>query len=129
MAHFAQIDENNIVTRVLVIEQDVIDTGLFGDPSTFIQTSYNTQAGEHALGGTPLRKNFASIGFTYDSVRDAFIPPKPAQYTSWLLNESTCLWEPPTPMPNDGKMYVWDEETVSWKDMTAEDATPIQTVP
>lgn len=93
MSHFAQIDENNIVTRVLVIEQDVIDTGLFGDPATWIQTSYNTYGGEHALGGTPLRKNYAGIGFTYDVVRDAFIPPK--ENENWILNETTCLWEKP----------------------------------
>lgn len=127
MAHFAQIDENNIVTQVLVIEQDVINTGLFGNPSSFIQTSYNTQGGVHVLGGTPLRKNFASIGYTYDSVRDAFIPPK--QYNSWVLNEDTCQWEAPTPMPNDGKVYVWDEVTVSWKDMTSEEATSVVTIP
>lgn len=93
MSHFAQIDENNIVTRVLVIEQDVIDTGLFGDPATWIQTSYNTYGGEHALGGTPLRKNYAGIGFTYDPVRDAFIPPN--ENEGWILNETTCLWEKP----------------------------------
>ncbi len=127
MAHFAQVDENGVVTNVLVIEQDVVDSGLFGDPSSFIQTSYNTVAGEHVLGGTPLRKNFASIGFTYDSVRDAFIPPK--HYPSWVLNEDTCRWEAPTEMPTDGKMYIWDEETVSWRDITSEDATPVQTVP
>lgn len=93
MSHFAQIDENNIVTRVLVIEQDVIDTGLFGDPATWIQTSYNTYGGEHALGGTPLRKNYAGIGFTYDPVRDAFIPPN--ENEGWILNETTCLWGKP----------------------------------
>lgn len=94
MSHFAQIDENNIVTRVLVIEQDVIDTGLFGDPATWVQTSYNTYGGEHVLGGTPLRKNYAGIGFTYDAVRDAFIPPK--ENDTWVLNETTCLWENPS---------------------------------
>ena len=73
MAHFAQIDENNIVTQVLVIEQEVVDTGLFGNPNTWIQTSYNTIGGVHKLGGTPLRKNYAGIGYTYDSTRDAFI--------------------------------------------------------
>lgn len=114
MSHFAQIDENNIVTRVLVIEQDVIDTGLFGQPSSFIQTSYNTSGGQHALGGTPLRKNYAGVGYTYDSGRDAFIPPKP--YNSWTLNEDTCLWEAPTSMPpiTDGESYIWDEDTTSW---------------
>ena len=112
MSHFAQIDENNIVTQVIVIEQDVVDTGLFGDPASWIQTSYNTSAGVHLLGGTPLRKNYAGIGYTYDNTRDAFIPPKP--YSSWVLNEDTCLWEAPTPMPVDGKIYNWDEATTSW---------------
>ena len=112
MAHFAQLDENNIVTRVLVIEQDAIDTGLFGEPSSFIQTSYNTQGGVHRLGGTPLRKNYASIGYTYDSVRDAFIPPQP--FKSWLLDEETCQWDAPTARPTDGKIYDWNEETLSW---------------
>ena len=112
MSHFAQIDENNIVTQVIVIEQDVVDTGLFGDPASWIQTSYNTSGGVHLLGGTPLRKNYAGIGYTYDNTRDAFIPPKP--YNSWVLNEDTCLWEAPTPMPVDGKIYNWDEATTSW---------------
>jgi hypothetical protein len=116
MSHFAQIDENNIVTRVLVIEQDVVDTGLFGEPSSFVQTSYNTQGGVHKLGGTPLRKNYAGIGYTYDVSRDAFIPPKP--YNSWVLNESTCLYDAPTPMPTDDKFYTWDEDTVSWVEIT-----------
>jgi len=116
MSHFAQIDSNNIVTRVIVIEQDVVDTGLFGDPSSWIQTSYNTYGGMHRLDGTPLRKNYAGIGYTYDSTRDAFIPPKP--YNSWVLNEDSCLYESPTPMPNDDKMYRWDEETTSWIEIT-----------
>lgn len=117
MSHFAQIDENNIVTQVIVIEQDVVDTGLFGDPASWIQTSYNTSGGVHLLGGTPLRKNYAGIGYTYDNTRDAFIPPKP--YNSWVLNEDTCLWEAPTPMPNDGKIYNWDEESISWVEIPA----------
>ena len=112
MSHFAQIDENNIVTQVIVIEQDVVDTGLFGDPASWIQTSYNTSGGVHLLGGTPLRKNYAGIGYTYDNTRDAFIPPKP--FNSWVLNETSCLWEAPTPMPVDGKIYNWDEATTSW---------------
>lgn len=118
MAHFAQIDSNNIVTQVLVIEQDVVDTGLFGEPSSFVQTSYNTHGGVHTLGGTPLRKNYAGIGYTYDSVRDAFIPPKP--YNSWVLNETTCLYEAPTPMPTDDKRYSWDEDTTSWIEISVE---------
>ena len=116
MAHFAQIDENNIVTQVLVIEQDVIDTGLFGDPKSFVQTSYNTHGGVHSLGGTPLRKNYAGIGYTYDKVRDAFYAPKP--FNSWTLNDTTCIWEAPTPMPSDGKFYHWDEATTSWVEVT-----------
>jgi len=115
MAHFAQIDENHIVRQVLVIEQDVIDTGLFGDPDSFVQTSYNTVGGVHQLGGTPLRKNYAGIGFIYDSVRDAFIPPKP--FDSWTLNENTCQWEAPTEYPTGGKFYYWDEKTISWIEM------------
>ena len=118
MAHFAQIDSNNIVTQVLVIEQDVVDTGLFGEPRSFIQTSYNTHGGVHTLGGTPLRKNYAGIGFTYDSVRDAFIPPKP--FNSWILNEDTCFWDAPVAMPTDGKEYNWDEETLSWVEIVSE---------
>jgi hypothetical protein len=116
MSHFAQIDENNIVTQVLVIEQDVIDTGLFGDPASWIQTSYNTYGGVHRLGGTPLRKNYAGIGYKYDAGRDAFYEPKP--HASWILNEDTCWWEAPTPMPTDDKMYTWDEDTTSWVEFT-----------
>jgi hypothetical protein len=116
MAHFAQIDANNIVTQVLVIEQDVVNTGLFGEPSSFVQTSYNTHGGVHTLGGTPLRKNYAGIGYIYDASRDAFIPPKP--YNSWVLNETTCLWDAPIAMPTDEKMYSWDENTVNWVEIT-----------
>lgn len=112
MSHFAQIDENNIVTNVIVAEQDFIDSGAVGDPSKWIQTSYNTQGGEHKLGGTPLRKNYAGIGYSYDATKDAFIPPKP--YTSWVLDENTCLWGAPVAMPDDGKVYNWDEDTTSW---------------
>jgi hypothetical protein len=117
MAHFAQIDENNIVVQVIVAEQDFIDSGIVGDPSKWIQTSYNTYAGQHP-DGRPLRKNYAGIGYTYDSVRDAFIPPKP--FESWLLNEETCLWYPPVPMPNDGKRYYWNEEQVNWIELVIE---------
>ena len=118
MAHFAQLDENNIVTQVLVIEQDVVNTGLFGEPSSFVQTSYNTHGGIHSLGGTPLRKNYAGIGYTYDSGRDAFIPPKP--YNSWTLNEVTCLWDAPVAMPTDDNRYSWDEDTLSWVEEVTE---------
>jgi len=112
MSHFAKV-EDGIVTQVIVIEQDVLNTGHWGDPSLWVQTSYNTQGGQHRLGGTPLRKNYAGIGYTYDAGRDAFIPPKP--FDSWVLNEETCLWAAPIAMPvEDGKRYVWDETTVNW---------------
>ena len=112
MAHFAQIDGNNIVAQVIVADQETINTGLFGDPATWIQTSYNTQGGVHTQGGTPLRKNYAGIGYTYDATKDAFIPPKP--FNSWTLNEDTCLWNPPVPYPMDNKVYLWNEETLNW---------------
>lgn len=114
MSHFAKV-EDGIVTEVLVIEQDVIDTGLFGDPALFVQTSYNTYGGQHPE-GRPLRKNYAGIGFTYDAVRDAFLPPQPSP--SWALNEDTCLWNAPTPYPDDGKWYYWDEATLAWVEIT-----------
>ena len=111
MSHFAKVIDG-IVTEVLVIEQDVIDTGLFGDPSLFVQTSYNTQGGQHPE-GRPLRKNYAGIGYTYDATRDAFISPQP--YPSWILNEDTCLWESPVPYPSDGEIYIWEESLQEWK--------------
>ena len=110
MAHFAKI-ENGIVTQVIVAEQDVIDSGVFGNPEYWVQTSYNTRGGVHPE-GRPLRKNYAGIGYSYDSQRDAFIPPKP--YNSWVLNEFSCLWESPIPYPNNDNSYFWDEETQSW---------------
>jgi hypothetical protein len=111
MSHFAKVCDG-IVTQVLVAEQEFFDTFVDSSPGEWIQTSYNTRGGVHALGGTPLRKNYAGIGFTYDRVRDAFIPPKP--YVSWVLNENTCLWDAPTPCPTDGKTYNWDENTQQW---------------
>jgi hypothetical protein len=114
MSHFAKV-EGGIVTEVLVIEQDVIDTGLFGDPALWVQTSYNTYGGQHPE-GRPLRKNYAGIGFTYDAERDAFIAPQP--FTSWTLNEDTCLWGPPVAYPDDGKPYYWDEATLAWVEVT-----------
>lgn len=108
MSHFAKV-ENGIVTQVIVAEQDVIDSGAFGDG--WIQTSYNTYGGQHPE-GRPLRKNYAGIGFTYDITRDAFIPPQP--FASWTLDENTCLWNAPIPYPDDGNRYTWDDSTVSW---------------
>ena len=109
MAHYAKV-ENNLVTAIIVAEQDFIDS--LPDSNLYIQTSYNTRAGVHELGDTPLRKNFAGIGFTYDEERDAFIPPKP--FDSWILNEDTCLWIPPIPHPNDGNHHRWNEENKVW---------------
>jgi hypothetical protein len=110
MSHFAQINQNNTVTQVIVADQDFIDSGVVGDPSTWIQTSYNTYGGQHRLGGTPLRKNYAGIGYYYDSELDAFIAPKP--FESWILNSETCLWEAPIAKPEG--MYYWNEEELTW---------------
>jgi hypothetical protein len=123
MAHFAHINTDNIVDQVIVAEQDFIDSGRVGDPAKWIQTSYNTYAGKHykielpsqarVPDNTPgLRKNYAGVGYTYDPVRDAFIPPK--EYESFVLNEETCQWENQVPCPSDGGEYEWDESSLSW---------------
>jgi hypothetical protein len=118
MAHYAFLDGNNIVTEVIVGKdegEDGVDWeahyGAFRG-QTCKRTSYNTHGGVHSGGGTPFRKNYAGIGYSYNAIRDAFIPPKP--YASWLLNEDTCLWESPVPYPDDGNRYAWDEITTSW---------------
>lgn len=121
MSHFAKV-ENGVVTQVIVADQDFINSGAVGDASVWIQTSYNTKGGVHygadgqPDGGHALRKNYAGIGYTYDSVRDAFIPPQP--WTSWTLDENTCNWLPPVPHPNDGKLYVWNESNQNWEQYT-----------
>jgi len=121
MAHFAEIDAEGTVLRVLVVADAQEDRGQefladdLGLGGTWKKTSYNTVGGVHTGGGTPYRKNYAGIGFKYDNALDAFIPPKP--FASWDLNEDTCLWEAPTPMPTDDKMYAWDEDTTSWKEV------------
>jgi len=113
MAHFAEVIDG-IVVKVLVVEQEFIDTGRLGPKENWIQTSYNSRANVHSQGGTPLRKNFAGIGMIYDPVRDAFYEPQP--FPSWILNETTCQHDPPTPMPTDNnKIYKWDEPTLAWK--------------
>jgi hypothetical protein len=118
MSHFAKV-ENGIVTQVIVADQDVIDSGMFG--SGWVQTSYNTRGGIHygqdgqPSGGVAMRKNYAGIGYNYDSTRDAFIAPQP--YPSWTLVEQTCQWTAPTPMPVDDKRYTWDEATLAWVEM------------
>ena len=126
MAHFAELDSNKKVLRVIVVhnnellvngvenEQKGIDfcKSLFGSNTNWVQTSYNTFRGIHKLGGIPLRKNYAGMNYTYDQVRDAFISPKP--FNSWTLDENTCDWEAPTPFPSDGNKYVWNEQNQSW---------------
>lgn len=120
MAHWAEIDENNLVTRVLVGNNDDPNEGydwlIENLGGTWVKTSYNTHGGVHNGGGTPLRKNYAGIGYTYDADRDAFIPPQP--FESWILNEDTCLWDAPVEYPSDGKMYTWDEDTTNWVEVT-----------
>jgi len=106
MAHWAELDSNNVVLRVTVGNNAEPDEGyqwlIDNLGGTWVKTSYNGN----------IRKNFAGIGFTYDEARDAFIPPKP--FASWVLVEETCLWEAPTPYPTDGKIYIWDEAATSW---------------
>jgi hypothetical protein len=121
MAHFAKLDENNVVVFVTVGRQE--DDGKEAELSArtgdvYKQTSYNTRGGVHKFGGIPFRKNFAGIGYIYDEQRDAFIPPKP--FSSWVLNEESCLWESPVPIPEDGE-WAWDEASVSWVENTFED--------
>jgi len=109
MAHYAKI-KDNIVVEVIVADQSVINS--FDNPNEWIQTSYNTHGGVHSNGGTPLRKNYASVGYTYDTTRDAFIPPQP--YPSWTLDESTCYWNSPTEKPDNDTHHYWDENSLSW---------------
>ena len=121
MAHYAFLNENNVVTEVIVgrDEDEVVDgisdwEAYYGElrGQTCKRTSYNTQAGQHTGDGIPYRKNYAGIGYTYDADRDAFIPPKP--FDSWVLNDDTCVWGAPVAYPDDGQVYSWDEDTTSW---------------
>jgi hypothetical protein len=107
MSHFAEINSDSVVQRVIVAEQDFINSGAVGDSFNWVQTSYNGN----------FRKNYAGSGYTYDKTRDAFIAPQP--YASWTLVEATCQWEAPTAYPTDGKMYQWDEDTTAWVEVTA----------
>ena len=123
MGHFAEINSDNIVTRVIVADQDFIDSGTVGDASNWVQTSYNTRKGVHYTsnsntpdGGVALRKNYAGIGHTYDATRDAFITPQP--YSSWTLDDDTCQWNAPVAYPDDDKFYIWDEENTQWEEVT-----------
>ena len=130
MAHFAKINSSNIVVQVIVVNDnellvDGTESEAQGinflnatykvDNVNWKQTSYNTHSGVHSEGGTPLRKNYAGIGYTYDASKDAFIPPKP--FNSWSLNETTCQWEAPVAYPDDNKEYRWNEDTTSWDEI------------
>lgn len=116
MAHYAFINENYIVTEVIVgkDESNFDWERHYGDIRGQLckRTSYNTIGGVHTTGGTPYRKNYAGIGYIYDPALDAFYPPKP--YNSWVLNETTCLWEAPVAYPDDGNMYIWNEDELRW---------------
>ena len=121
MAHFAKIGKGSRVEKVIVIsnndapnEQAGVDFihNLYKEKDLWKQTSYNTHGGVHKLGGTPFRKNYATVGGTYDQTRDAFIPPKP--FNSWTLNETTCRWEAPFAYPTDGQEYSWNEANQTW---------------
>jgi len=112
MGHFAKVVDGK-VTQVIVAEPDFFQTFVDSSPGEWIQTSYNTQGNQHTQGGTPLRGNFAGIGYTYDQTNDVFYAPKP--YPSWVLNTETWVWEAPTAYPTDGNIYSWDEESVLWK--------------
>lgn len=111
MAHFAKVVDG-VVTQVIVAEEAFFESFIDTSPGEWIQTSYNTYGGVHKFGGTPLRKNYAGVGYTYDKDKDAFIPPKP--FNSWILNQETCLWEAPVPVPTDDKIYIWNESTLNW---------------
>lgn len=118
MAHYAFLDSNNIVTEVIV-GKDEDDCEIdweqhYGEfrGQTCKRTSYNTYGGIHKMGGNAYRKNYAGIGYTYDEIRDAFIPPKP--FASWVLNETTCNWESTTSMPIDNNNYIWNEQQLAW---------------
>ena len=121
MAHFAKLGVGNIVETVHVVSNDIATTeqagvdflnNFYNTRDVWKQTSYNTKAGVHLNGGTPFRKNYAGVGYSYDPQRDAFIEPKP--FDSWTLNETTCIWEAPVAYPDDGQRYTWNEDTQQW---------------
>ena len=125
MAHYAFLDENNVVTEVIV-GKDEGEEGIDWEAhygafrgQVCKRTSYNTHSNSYLYGGVPFRKNYAGIGYTYNADIDAFVPPKP--YASWVLNNDTAQWEAPVAMPNDGNKYVWDEETTSWVVLATEE--------
>jgi len=115
MAHYAKV-KKGIVTEVIRAEETFFDTFIDDSPGEWIQTSFNTECGEHRLGGTALRKNFAAIGYVYDATRDAFYAPQP--YSSWTLDESTCTWNPPVERPDTSGMHTWNETSKAWDEIT-----------
>ena len=117
MSHFAKVTDGK-VTQVIVAEKEFFDTYVDSTPGEWIQTSYNTQGGVHKLGGTPLRGNYAGIGYTYDRTNDVFYAPQP--YASWILDNTTWTWKAPIAQPNDGKMYTWNEATTNWVEVPIE---------
>jgi hypothetical protein len=131
MAHFAQLNNNTVVNVIVIADTELLENGIEVEqkgidfcntliPGEWKQTSYNTYGGVHKTNGTPFRKNYAGIGYTYDVTRDAFIPPQP--FASWVIDEQTCLWEAPVPRPaEDGKYYYWDEATLAWVEEVVND--------
>lgn len=118
IGHFAQIDEENLVMQVIRARNIDLELRTINYGERWVQCSYNTRGGVHSSGGTPLRKNYPGMNWTYDPIRDAFIPPK--RYDSWVLNEDTCLWDPPVPKPiDDDKLYIWDENLKNWIEDTS----------
>jgi hypothetical protein len=115
MSHFAKIVDNKVV-NVIVAEPEFFETFIDSSPGLWLQTSYNTHGGVHKLGGTPLRKNFAGIGWNYDAEHDAFYEPQP--FSKWNLNMESFLWEPPIPMPDDGNKYLWNDADGVWEQIT-----------
>jgi len=113
MSHYAKVVDGK-VTQVIVAEADFFDTFVDTSPGSWIQTSYNTRANQHPE-GRPLRGNYAGIGYSYDHINDVFLAPKP--FASWVLNQTTWTWDAPTPMPEDGKLYQWDEATKAWTEV------------
>lgn len=116
MAHFAKVVDGK-VTQVIVAEPDFFDTFVDSSPGAWIQTSYNTIGGQHIKNGTPLRGNYAGIGYIYNAQNDVFYAPQP--FASWTISGPTWIWEAPTPKPTDGKSYNWDELTTSWVEVAA----------
>ena len=113
MSHYAKI-ENGVVTQVIVAEADFIESGVLGDSAEWVQTSYNTYAGVHVNGGAPLRRNYAGVGMIYDSVRDAFYWPQPTDSGTWVLDEFSCTWRRPVPLPETVGAWCWNETAQEW---------------